>query len=92
MCEFLDETGAVLQPGDAVEYWSPSYKEWKKAKVLTIESSTQMKRVRNERDGEWEDRVVTETKIFVAKEYTPGKYQSYNAQRLTKTSNIRKLT
>ncbi len=89
MCDFYDETNALLEIGDRVEYWSPSYKEWFKATVSEIQSTREMKHVENSAGG-WDMVPVTTTKILVRRDANSHNRFSTD-QRLSKSASVRKL-
>lgn len=80
MFEFPDQNGTPLNPGDKIEYWSNSYKDWRLCVVSSIEIIRTVK-------GD-------EIKMFVRPEISGknGNYYAASHQKLTKSSNIRKVS
>lgn len=92
MIEFLDQNGVPLEIGDEIEYWSSSYKDWLKAKVVTIEATRRNERARNDL-GDWAYIPTTKVKIKVAKwDETYKSYRDgYDLMNLRKSAVIRKV-
>lgn len=89
--EFLDQNGTPLEIGDEIEYWSPSNKDWLKAKVAVIEAKRQYEHV-NDGAGGWKMEPVTKIKIKVQK-WNSGynQFMSYDLLNLRKSETIRKV-
>jgi len=91
MCEFQDDNGVVLEVGDEIEYWSSSYKDWFRAKIVIIQSERRSTYVD---DGAGGNTYVpqTKTKIKVSKwNEAQLRFLHYGYQNLTSKAKVRKI-
>lgn len=91
MCEFVDQSGNPLDVGDEIEFWGTE-KEWIVSKVLAIETVRKMVRARNDNgDYGWVNESKTKILVQPDRHRNPTRSHSYNAVKLSKSANIRKV-
>ena len=82
MCDFMDMNGTPVNPGDRVEYWSNSYKDWITCGVVSSETA---------REWDWRSKtIVVNTKITVQPDKGQREYSNHN-QTLRSSKNVRKI-
>ncbi len=84
MCDFLDQNGDLINPGDKIEYWSAKSKDWILCEVEEVEI---LKTIEYQTKN-----IKTTVKILVRPLNTTGGRDFYrNKQKLAKSANVRKL-